>query len=214
MRGPRAPAHNLLEERCLATWEIGVFKQSNPPCTRGVPEHPTLPPILRSLALLRFALSDIARCNSNKTQFWLLWTWALYQLLALLSWQHCGSEVRFMRAVAAGASPCHFFWPTWRFSSFCSAFAPSLGLGFHDASTPFCRLGFHDASAPFCRLGFQIRLDCFGLSRLLLVQLLLVHSSTLLLRSSCASARRSCWCVAGAVGSLAAAAAAVGSIAS
>ena len=181
---------------------IGVLSQSNPPCTRGVPEHPTLPPILRSLALLRFALSDIARCNSNKTQFWLLWTWALFQLLALLSWQHCGSEVRFMRAVAAGASPCHFFWPTWRFSSFYSAFAPSLGLG------------FHDASAPSCRLGFQIRLDCFGLSRLLLVQLLLVHSSTLLLRSSCESARRNCWCVAGAVGSLAAAAAAVGSIAS
>ena len=64
---------------------IGVLSQSNPPCTRGVPEHPTLPPILRSLALLRFALSDIARCNSNKTQFWLLWTWALFQLLALLS---------------------------------------------------------------------------------------------------------------------------------
>ena len=146
----------------LTTWAktIGVLSQSNPPCTRGVPEHPTLPPILRFLALLRFALSDIARCNSNKTQFWLLWTWALYQLLALISWQHCGSEVRFMRAVAAGASPCHFFWPTWRFPSFCSAFAPSLGLGFHDASTPFCRLGFHDASAPFCRLGFQIRLDC------------------------------------------------------
>ena len=79
------------------------------------------------------------------------------------------------------------------FFHFCPAFAPSLGLGFHDASTPFCRLGFH------------IRLDCFGLSRLLLVQLLLVHSSTLLLRSSCASARRNCWCVAGAVGSLAAA---------
>ena len=111
------------------------------------------------------------------------------------------TEITFnMRAVAAGASPCHFSWPTWRFSSFCSAFAPSLGLGFHDASTPFCRLGFHDASAPFCRLGFQIRLDCFGLSRLLLVQLLLVHSSSLLLRSSCASARRSCWCVASAVG--------------
>merc|ERR1712185_343837 len=128
-----------------------------------LPEHPTLPPILRSLALLRFALSDIARCNSNKTQFWLLWTWALYQLLALLSWQHCGSGILSMRAVAAGASPCYFFWPTWRFSSFCSAFAPSLGLGFHDASTPFCRLGSH------------IRLDCFGLSRLLLVQLLLVH---------------------------------------
>ena len=43
----------------------------------------------------------------------------------------------------------------------------------------------HDASAPFCRLGFHVRLDCFGHSRLLLVQLLLVHSSTLPLRSGC-----------------------------
>ena len=117
----------------LTTWgkrTIGVLSQSNPPCTRGVPEHPTLPPILRSLALLRFALSDIARCNSNKTQFWLLWTWALFQLLALLSWQHCGSEVRFMRAVAAGASPCHFFWPTWRFPSFVLPLRPPWDSAF------------------------------------------------------------------------------------
>ena len=53
------------------------------------------------------------------------------------------------------------------FLLFISSFAPSLGLGFHDASAPSCRLGFH------------VRLDCFSHSRLLLVQLLLVHSSTL-----------------------------------
>ena len=60
-----------------------------------------------------------------------------------------------MRAVAAGASPCQFSWPTWRFSSIYSAFAPSLGLSFHDASAPFCKLGFHDASAPSVDLAFR-----------------------------------------------------------